>query len=185
MKQLLAAALAVSGFAAPLLAAVDAAVAVAVGAPAAGAKAPDFTLPAQDGKPVSLRAYRGQWVVLYFYPKDFTGGCTLEARGFQKNLTRFEDAKAVVLGVSVDSAESHKDFCAKEGLSFKLLSDAKAEVSRAYGSLMSDRGLSARNTFLISPKGTIAKVFLKVNPEGHAEEVLSALAALKKKKAAR
>jgi len=185
MRHLLAAALAVSGFAPPLRAAVDAAVAVAVGAPAAGAKAPDFTLPAQDGKPVSLRDYRGQWVVLYFYPKDFTGGCTLEARGFQKNLKRFEEAKAVVLGVSVDSAESHKDFCTKEGLSFKLLSDAKTEVSRAYGSLMSGKALSARNTFLISPNGTVAKVFLKVNPEGHPEEVLAALAELKRKKTAK
>lgn len=182
MRHLLAVALAVLGLAAPLRAAVDAAVAVAAGAPAAGAQAPDFTLPAQDGKPVSLKDFRGQWVVLYFYPKDFTGGCTLEARGFQKNLKRFTEAKAVVLGVSVDTAESHKDFCAKEGLRFKLLSDSKAEVSRAYGSLMSDKGLSARNTFLISPNGTVARVFLKVKPDGHPEEVLAALAELRGKK---
>ncbi|MDD5305232.1 MAG: peroxiredoxin [Elusimicrobia bacterium] len=154
-------------------------------APLPGAKAPEFTLAAQDGKPVSLKDYRGKWVVLYFYPKDFTGGCTLEAHGFEKNLKRFAAAKAVVLGVSVDTAESHKDFCAKEGLNFKLLSDAKAEVSAAYGSMMTDRPLSARNTFLIKPDGTIAKTYLKVNPAGHAEEVLAALAGLRKPKAAK
>ncbi len=175
MRQLLASLAVVLSINAPLSAAVDAAVAVAAGAPAAGAKAPEFTLTSQEGKPVSLRDYRGKWVVLYFYPKDFTGGCTLEARGFQKNLKKFEAAKAVVLGVSVDSAESHKEFCTKEGLSFKLLSDADAKVSEAYGSLMSGARMSARHTFLISPKGSIAKAWLKVNPEGHPEEVLSAL----------
>ncbi len=177
---LLAAALAI-----PASAAVDAAVAVAAGAPAAGAQAPEFTLPAQDGKPVSLRDYRGKWVVLYFYPKDFTGGCTLEARGFQKNLKRFDAAKAVVLGVSVDSAKSHKEFCSKEGLNFKLLSDADAKVSELYGSLMVGSRMSARNTFLISPKGAVAKAYLKVTPDGHPEEVLEALAALQPKKSAK
>lgn len=146
--------------------------------PPVGAKAPDFTLTAQDGKPVSLAAQRGKWVVLYFYPKDFTGGCTLEARGFEKNRKRFAAAKAVVLGVSVDTAESHRDFCAKEGLNFKLLADTKTEVSAAYGSLRGDRPLSSRNTFLIRPDGTIAKVWLEVAPAGHAEEVLAAVTAL-------
>ncbi len=154
-------------------------------ATAVGAKAPAFVLPAQDGKPVALKDYRGKWVVLYFYPKDFTGGCTLEAHGFEKNLKRFASAKAVVLGVSVDTAESHKDFCAKEGLNFKLLSDAKAEVSKSYGSMMAERPLSARNTFLIKPDGMIAARWLKVAPEGHAEEVLAALAASGKPKAAK
>jgi len=154
-------------------------------APLAGAPAPDFTLAAQDGKPVALKALRGRRVVLYFYPKDFTGGCTLEARGFQKNLKRFAAAKAVVLGVSVDTAESHKSFCEKESLAFKLLSDPKGEVSAAYGSLMGDRPLSARNTFLIGPDGKIEKVWLKVEPAGHAEEVLAALEALRKTKAAK
>lgn len=182
MRHLLAAAIAVLGLSLPLRAAVEAAVAVAAGAPAAGAKAPDFTLPAQDGKPVSLNDYKGKWVVLYFYPKDFTGGCTLEARGFQKNLRRFAEAKTTVLGVSVDSAESHKDFCAKEGLNFKLLSDADGKVSEAYGTLMSGSRMSARHTFLISPKGSVAKAWLKVNPDGHPEEVLAALAELQAKK---
>lgn len=157
----------------------------AADAPLPGAQAPEFTLAAQDGKPVSLKEYRGKWVVLYFYPKDFTGGCTLEARGFEKNRKGFAAAKAVVLGVSVDTAESHKDFCAKEGLGFKLLSDAKSEVSTAYGSMMADRPLSARNTFLIGPDGTIATRWLKVNPAGHAEEVLAALAGLRRRKAAK
>lgn len=154
-------------------------------APLAGAPAPGFSLAAQDGKTVALKDYRGKRVVLYFYPKDFTGGCTLEARGFQKNLKRFAAAKAVVLGVSVDTAESHKSFCEKESLSFKLLSDPKAEVSTAYGSMMEGRPLSARNTFLIGPDGTIEKVWLKVEPAGHAEDVLAAIAALRKTKPAK
>lgn len=149
--------------------------------PRVDTQAPEFTLTAQDGKPVSLKDYRGKWVVLYFYPKDFTGGCTLEARGFEKNLKRFAAAKAVVLGVSVDTAESHKDFCTKEGLNFKLLSDSKTEVSTAYGSMMSDRPLSARNTFLIKPDGMIALRYLKVDPNGHAEEVLAALTELRRR----
>lgn len=159
--------------------------AFAVEPPSLGAKAPEFTLTAQDGKPVSLKQYAGKWVVLYFYPKDFTGGCTLEAHGFEKNLKAFAAKKAVILGVSVDTAESHKDFCAKEGLNFKLLSDAKSEVSTAYGSMMPDRPLSERNTFLIKPDGTLARRWLKVNPAGHAEEVLAALAALRKPKPAK
>ncbi len=89
--------------------------------PAAGINAPDFSLNTNEGKPASLKDYRGKWVVLYFYPKDFTSGCTVEARNFQKDLSKFEQANAVILGVSVDSAESHKDFCAKEGLNLKLL----------------------------------------------------------------
>lgn len=149
--------------------------AIAAGAPAAGSPAPEFTLTAQDGKPVSLKALRGKRVVLYFYPKDFTGGCILEAHGFEKNLKRFAAAKAVVLGVSMDTAESHKDFCAKEGLNFKLLSDPKGEVSSAYGSLRADRPMSARNTFLIGPDGKVLKAWLSVEPAGHAEEVLAAL----------
>jgi peroxiredoxin Q/BCP len=157
----------------------------AADAPLPGAKAPEFTLAAQDGKPVSLKDYRGRWVVLYFYPKDFTGGCTLEAHGFEKNIKRFTAEKAVVLGVSVDTAESHRDFCAKEGLSFKLLSDAKAEVSAAYGSMMSDRPLSARNTFLIKPDGTIMARWLKVDPAGHPQEVLALHAERRKRKAAK
>ncbi len=145
--------------------------------PAIGASAPNFTLTSNEGKPTSLQEYRGKWVVLYFYPKDFTSGCTLEAHNFQQDLTKYEQANAVILGVSVDTAQSHKDFCTKEGLSFKLLSDPEAQVSTQYGSVMDYKGakLSARNTFLIDPEGKVAKVFTGVQPSGHSAEVLSAL----------
>jgi thioredoxin-dependent peroxiredoxin len=151
--------------------------------PAVGASAPDFSLASNEGAQASLKEYRGKWVVLYFYPKDFTSGCTLEAQNFQRDLAKYEQANAVILGVSVDSAESHKSFCAKEGLSFKLLSDPDAKVSTAYGSLMDYNGtkLSARNTFIINPEGKISQVFTSVKPSGHSEEVLSALASLQKR----
>jgi peroxiredoxin Q/BCP len=150
--------------------------------PAVGAAAPTFKLTNNEGKEVSLSDYKGKWVVLYFYPKDFTSGCTLEARNFQRDLAKYDAAKAVILGVSVDTAESHKDFCSKEGLNFKLLSDPDAKVSEQYGSVMEYNGakLSARNTFIIDPQGKIVKVFEKVKPGGHSEEVLAALATLQK-----
>ena len=103
--------------------------------PAAGSDAPTFTLPSQEGAPVSLKDYRGKWVVLYFYPKDFTSGCTIEAHNFQRDQAQYQGKNAVVLGVSVDSADSHKQFCAKEGLNFKLLADTDYKVTTAYGSL--------------------------------------------------
>jgi peroxiredoxin Q/BCP len=150
--------------------------------PAVGSAAPDFKLTTNEGKEASLADFKGQWVVLYFYPKDFTSGCTLEARNFQRDLAKYEQMKAVILGVSVDTAESHKNFCAKEGLNFKLLSDPDAKVSESYGSVMEYNGmkLSARNTFIIDPQGKIAKVFVKVGPAGHSEEVLATLAELQK-----
>lgn len=151
--------------------------------PAAGMNAPDFSLTTNEGKPASLKDFHGQWIVLYFYPKDFTSGCTVEARKFQKDLAKFEQANAVILGVSVDSAESHKDFCAKEGLNFKLLSDSDAAVSTKYGSVKEYNGakLSARNTFIIDPEGKIAKVYTGVKPDVHSVEVLAELAKLQKK----
>ena len=150
--------------------------------PAAGSPAPEFSLASGGGGSVSLKDYRDKWVVLYFYPKDFTGGCTLEAKNFQRDLAKYDQAGAVVLGVSVDSAQSHKDFCAKEGLNFKLLSDPDAKVSALYGSTMEYKGakMAARNTFIINPKGEIAKVFTGVKPAEHSDEVLKALAELKK-----
>ena len=148
--------------------------------PAVGAPAPDFSLTTNEGHPASLKDFRGKWVVLYFYPKDFTGGCTLEAHNFQRDLAKYEKANAAILGVSVDTAESHKSFCAKEGLAFKLLSDPDAKVSTQYGSAMEYNGakLAARNTFIVDPEGKIAKVFTGVKPATHSEEVLSALTAL-------
>ena len=150
--------------------------------PAVGTAAPSFNLVNNEGKQVSLADFKGKWVVLYFYPKDFTSGCTLEARNFQRDLAKYDAANAVILGVSVDSAESHKEFCAKEGLNFKLLADTDAKVSQQYGSITEYNGakLSARNTFLIDPQGTIAEVFEKVKVGGHSEEVLAALASLQK-----
>ena len=151
--------------------------------PAVGKPAPDFSLTTSDGSKASLKDYRGKWVVLYFYPKDMTSGCTIEAHNFQRDLSKYESAGAVILGVSVDSAESHKEFCAKEGLNFKLLADTDAKVSEQYGSIMEYNGakLSARNTFIIDPQGKIARVFEKVKPPAHSEEVLAALAELQKK----
>ena len=150
--------------------------------PSVGSAAPDFSLSSNEGKQVSLKDYRGKWIVLYFYPKDFTSGCTLEAHNFQRDQAKYEQLGAVILGVSVDTAESHKDFCTKEGLSFRLLSDPGAKVSTQYGSVMEYQGntYSARNTFLIDPKGNVAKVFVGVKPAGHSEEVLAALGELKK-----
>jgi peroxiredoxin Q/BCP len=150
--------------------------------PAVGAPAPTFSLVNNEGKQVKLGDYKGKWVVLYFYPKDFTSGCTLEARNFQRDLAKYDAANAVILGVSVDTAESHKEFCTKDGLNFKLLSDPEATVSTQYGSVMEYNGakLSARNTFIIDPTGKVAKVFEKVKVGGHSDEVLAALAALQK-----
>src|SRR6266516_1108343 len=150
--------------------------------PKAGSPAPPFTLHSQDGTPVSLGDFRGKWVVLYFYPKDFTSGCTLEAHNFQRDLMKYEQTDAVILGVSVDTAQSHKDFCAKEGLNFKLLAEPNAKVSAEYGSIMDYKGskLAARNKFIINPKGEIAKVYTGVKPAEHSEQVLKDLAELKK-----
>ena len=147
--------------------------------PVIGSNAPDFTLTSQEEKTVSLHDFKSRWVVLYFYPKDFTSGCTIEAHGFQTDIDKYKTKNAVILGVSVDSAGSHKDFCAKEGLNFKLLADTDHAVSEKYGSLMA-LGFSARNTFLIDPAGVIAKVFPAVKPAQHSAEVLAALDELQK-----
>jgi len=150
--------------------------------PEVGKPAPDFSLTTGDGSQISLKDFKGKWVVLYFYPKDFTSGCTMEAHNFQRDLAKYNEADAVVLGVSVDTAQSHKDFCAKEGLNFKLLADPDAKVSTEYGSIMDYKGskLAARNTFIINPKGDIAKVYTGVKPAEHSEQVLKDLAELKK-----
>lgn len=148
--------------------------------PAVGSSAPNFTLNSQDGKPVSLHDFKGKWVVLYFYPKDFTSGCTTEAHNFQRDLAQYEQKNAVILGVSMQDEDSHQKFCTKEGLSFKLLADTKQEVSAQYDSVMNlaVAKLSARHTFLIDPQGKIEKVWLDVKPDKHSEEVLAALTEL-------
>lgn len=150
--------------------------------PSAGQKAPTFTLPSQDGSPVSLDSYHGKWVVLYFYPKDMTQGCTIEAHNFQRDLPKFEAENAVILGVSVDTVDSHKQFCTKDGLTFHLLADPEHKVVDEYGSLghYKDLTIANRNTFLIDPKGKIVKVWTKVDPNVHSAEVLEAIQAAKK-----
>ena len=150
--------------------------------PGAGQVAPTFTLPSQDGSQISLDSFRGKWVVLYFYPKDMTQGCTIEAHNFQRDLSKFEAANAVVVGVSVDTPDSHKQFCTKEGLTFRLLADPEHKVVDEYGSLghFGSMTIAQRNTFLIDPQGKIVKVWTKVDPSKHSEEVLAELAAQKK-----
>ena len=151
--------------------------------PEVGKAAPSFSLPSQDGKPVSLTDLKGKWVVLYFYPKDFTGGCTLEAQNFQKDLDKYTSRNAAIVGVSVDTVDSHKGFCTKESLNFKLLADTEHKVTESYGSVMEYGGhtLAARNTFLIDPSGVVRKSYVGVKPAGHSAEVLADLDALQKK----
>jgi peroxiredoxin Q/BCP len=151
-------------------------------APAQGSAAPGFTLPSQEGASVSLQDYRGSWVVLYFYPKDQTPGCTREAHNFQIDQSKYAERHAVVLGVSVDSVDSHKKFCAQEGLNFKLLADSEGKVSKAYDTLTNlvVVKFASRHTFLIDPSGKVAKIYTSVNPARHSEEVLAALDQLQK-----
>jgi peroxiredoxin Q/BCP len=152
--------------------------------PAAGSQAPAFSLPSQEGAQVSLDQFKGKWVVLYFYPKDFTSGCTIEAHNFQRDIDKYTQKNAAIVGVSVDNVDSHKSFCTKEGLNFKLLADPSHSVVQEYGSIMEYNGmtLAARNTFLIDPTGVIRKVYLKVSPQGHSEEVLADLQQLQSAK---
>jgi peroxiredoxin Q/BCP len=146
-------------------------------APSVGSSAPDFTLYSQDRQAVSLSALRGQWVVLYFYPKDFTSGCTVEAHNFERDLAEYQKRNAVILGVSVQDEKSHKQFCAKEGLNFKLLADTEKEVSKSYDSIINLglAKLSSRHTFLIDPRGVIKKIWLDVDVKKHSQDVLAAL----------
>lgn len=145
------------------------------------APAPAFSLegvrPDPSGKPLaarlSLEDFAGQWVVLYFYPRDFTSGCTLEARGFQRDLPAYRQAGAVVVGISADDTDSHASFCGSEGLAYPLLSDPAGVVSRRYGSWMAP--YSMRHTFLIDPTGTLRARWVGVNPSRHSSEVLEAL----------
>ena len=145
--------------------------------PTVGQVAPTFTLPSQDGSQISLKSFKGKWVVLYFYPKDMTSGCTIEAHNFQRDLALYDAKNAVILGVSVDTPDSHKQFCTKEGLTFRLLADPDHKVVDAYGSLghFGPMTIANRNTFLIGPDGKIAQVWTKVDPSVHSAQVLAAI----------
>ncbi len=148
-----------------------------------GTTAPSFTLPSQDSKPVSLTDYKGKWVVLYFYPKDKTSGCTLEAHNFQRDQARFDKLNAAVLGVSLDTADSHKSFCTQENLTFKLLADPEHKVVDEYGVPVKSMGpisYASRVTYLISPAGKIVKVWPDVKVGNHSEDVLAAIEAAQK-----
>ena len=130
------------------------------------------------GKKISLKDFQGKKVVLYFYPKDFTAGCTLEAKRFQQDLPKYIDKNAQIIGVSADSIDSHAEFCDSEGLKFPLLADTTGEVSKAYGSWIGV--VSMRHSFLIDPDGILRETFVKVNPAIHSTEVLARLEELQK-----
>lgn len=148
-----------------------------------GTMAPNFTLPSQTDTKVSLADYKGKYVVLYFYPKDQTTGCTIEAHNFERDKEKYAALNAVVLGVSLDTVESHKAFCTKDGLNFKLLADPDHKVIDAYGvpiMTFNSNQYAARDTFLIGPDGKILKIWqVKGSPSSHSDDVLAALTALK------
>ena len=143
-----------------------------------GTTVPDFDLPGSsqsepDRKQWSSRDLRGRWLAVYFYPRDFTGGCTIEARGFESLHNDFLKAGAEVIGISADSVDDHESFCDSEGLSFPLLSDPDGVVSKAYGSWMAPYSL--RHSFLIDPDGILRERWVAVRPSGHAKEVLESI----------
>jgi peroxiredoxin Q/BCP len=145
-----------------------------------GDKAPDFTLMDERGLPVSLKSFLGKNpVVLYFYPRDFTPGCTAEACSFRDDYKAYEEKGAVVVGVSLDSVESHAKFSEHYNLPFTLLSDNRKEVAKAYGVLGTGGFLVKRVTFIIDRDGNIAGIFSKVDVKRHSQEVLEALGKLK------
>ena len=155
--------------------------------PELNSPAPDFNLagvtPSRRGKTSEaveterrLADFSGQWLVLYFYPRDFTEGCTIEARGFQQDLGLFHQAGAEVVGISADNPESHAEFCGSEGLAYPLLSDPGGVVSKSYGSWIAP--FSQRHTFVIDPDGVLRARFVAVRPSGHSHEVLDTLKSL-------
>lgn len=152
-----------------------------------GSTAPSFTLPSQENKPISLADYKGKWVVLYFYPKDQTSGCSLEAHNFQRDLPKYQALNAVVLGVSLDTVESHKNWCTKDSFTFKMLADPEHKVVDAYGvpvkTFQSKDGpvtIAMRDTFLISPDGKVVKEWEVKDIPAHSADVLATIEASKK-----
>jgi peroxiredoxin Q/BCP len=148
-----------------------------------GAVAPGFSLPSQTDAAVSLKDFKGKYVVLYFYPKDMTSGCTKEAHNFERDKEKYAAANAVVLGVSFDTVESHKTFCTKDSLSFRLLADPDGKVISAYGVPANARGdmkYANRDTFLIGPDGKVLKFWEVKDIDNHSDDVLAAIAAAKK-----
>lgn len=148
---------------------------------AIGQPAPEFELPDQTGQLHSLEDYRDQWVVLYFYPKDETPGCTTEACSFRDEIFAFRKANAQIIGVSFDDVASHQKFAEAYDLPFPLLADVKGKAADAYGvrTRMFGMKVAKRETFLIDPAGNLAKHYRKVTPETHADEVLADLALLR------
>lgn len=145
--------------------------------PAINQPAPGFTLPTNTGEgKISLSDLQGKWVVLYFYPKDFTSGCTLEARRFQQDLPKYIAKNAQIIGVSADDIDSHAKFCDSEGLKFPLLADTTGAVSKTYGSWIGF--VSMRHSFIIDPQGILRETFVKVNPAIHSQEILAKLTQL-------
>jgi peroxiredoxin Q/BCP len=154
--------------------------------PKAGEIAPDFKLPSTEGRQMGLRNFKGRWIILYFYPKDDTPGCTTEACGFRDGMAPLTAEGAVVLGVSTDPLTSHDKFRAKHNLNFPLLSDETSDVVKMYGAwkeknLYGRRSWGvARMTYIIGPDGKVKKVYRKVKADGHAAEVLADLRELTK-----
>ncbi len=150
--------------------------------PALNQPAPIFSLPTNTGEgKISLTDYAGKWLVLYFYPKDFTSGCTLEARRFQQDIAKYQQRGAEIVGVSADSIDSHAKFCDSEGLKFPLLADTNGAVSKAYGSWLGI--FSMRHSFIVDPQGVLRATFTDVNPTAHSQEVLIELDKLQQAKA--
>ncbi|MEB3291609.1 MAG: thioredoxin-dependent thiol peroxidase [Synechococcales bacterium] len=150
-----------------------------------GTPAPDFTLLDSDGQPVSLQSLRGKWVVLYFYPKDDTPGCTKEACAFRDTFPQFTDKNAVILGISVNDEKAHQKFINKYSLPFSLLVDPDATIATTYESYGLKKFMGkeymgiTRNTFLIDPDGNLAKIYKKVKPETHPATVLQDIPTVK------
>ncbi len=153
-----------------------------------GSKAPDFCLPSESGEEICLKDLKGKWVILYFYPKDNTPGCTKEALAFSELIEDFKKLNAVILGVSADSVDSHRKFKEKKGLKVTLLSDETKETIKAYGAWQLKKMYGrefygiVRSTFLINPEGKISHIWKKIRVKGHAEDVLSKLKELSEEK---